>query len=80
MKEGKKEPSQVKLNLEGCLTRISGMSILDLKLSFEQSTLPSPIILRGSELIKGTTFSILVISVTEEPLLKKFEIATEEKF
>ena len=55
------------------------MSILDLKLSFEQSTLPSPIILRGSELVKEKAYSILVISVTEQDLLDRFQIVGEEK-
>lgn len=54
--------------------------MLDFKLSHEQMSLPSPIVLRGSELVKGKTYTVLVISVTEEDLLKRFGFDIEDQF
>jgi hypothetical protein len=56
------------------------MSILDLKLSFEHESLPSPIVLRGSELVKGTRYAIMAISVTEEKLLTSFGFKCPDGF
>lgn len=56
------------------------MSDFDLKVSFQQFNLPSPIILRGSQLLKGSMYSILVLSVTEEQLLEKHGFNLDNKF
>ena len=60
------ERIQNKMTLEDCLKKIESMSSLNLKLCFEQQTLPSPVLLRGSELVQGSTYWIMVLSVTEE--------------
>jgi hypothetical protein len=59
------ESIRLKANLETCCHRIEHMSVLDLKLSYEKQSLASPIVLRGSCLLKGNSYSIMAIAVTE---------------
>jgi hypothetical protein len=74
------ESIRPKTSLENCCRRIEDMSTLDLRLSFEQESLPSPIVLRGSELLNDTSYSIMAISVTEEKLLRDFGYKCEDGF
>lgn len=64
------ERIQNKMTLEACLKKMETMSSLDLKIGFEQQTLPSPVVLRGSELVQGSTYWLMMLSVTEEEMLR----------
>jgi hypothetical protein len=60
---------QRKVALEGCLREVENKSDLQLKIDFENGTLPSPVLLRGSRAVGGGTLKMLAIATEEEPLL-----------
>ena len=57
--------TQRKMCLEKCISYINKLSLLELKIDAEKQTLPSPIILRGTEQIYGSTYRIMVLAVDE---------------
>jgi hypothetical protein len=55
--------TQRKMSLEKCVSYVSNFSMLELKIDAEKQTLPSPIILRGSEQVYGSAYRMLVLGV-----------------
>lgn len=57
---------QKKQSLENCLRSIPNRSNQADKASFTNYKIPSPIIIRGSELLQGDNFKMMILTVTED--------------
>lgn len=70
---------QKKLTLWNCLKQIENKNQLQLKIDFQNATLPSPVLLRGSKPVQGGNFKMLVLAVEETEMLAQYHTDKEDK-